>query len=233
MNQVLVVEAEDEIRETLVKVMIAEGHGVIAASDGHATLTLLQSVELSQRKFPFDLIILAGMLPKVNGLELCRWLRHQGNTALILFLSTKGSEAERISALEAGADDCLPKPFSTQELIAHCQALLRRYHLGCSPEPMVLQFDKLSLYPQEHRVLVRGKEVYLSPKEFRLLELFMSYPGRVWSRQQLFEQLWEPDFAGIPKNVDVHIRRMREKLELQPSRPKYILTVPKIGYRFG
>lgn len=232
-NQVFVVEAEEAIRETLVKAIIAEGYGVITASDGHAASTLLQSLELSQEKFPFDLIILALMLPKADELQLCRWLRHQGNLVPILVLTAKGSEADRISVLEAGADDYLSKPFSTQELIAHCRALLRRYHLCRLPEPMVLQFEELSLYPQEHRVLVRGKQVHLSLKEFRLLELFMSSPGRVWSRQQLFEQLWEPDFTGISKNVDVHIRHLREKLELRPRRPKYITTVPRVGYRFG
>lgn len=233
MFQVFVVEAEDPIRETLVKAMIAEGHGVIAASDGRAAATLLQSLELNQSKFPFNLIILAWMLPKVDGLELCRWLRHQGNFVPILVLSAKGSEANRISVLEAGADDYLPKPFGRQELIVHCQALLRRHHLDRLPKPMVLQFEELSLYPQEHRVLVRGKEVYLPPKEFRLLELFMSSPGRVWSRQQLFEQVWGADFAGIPKNVDVRIRWLRQKLELSPGQPKYIVTVPRVGYRFG
>lgn len=232
-NQVLVVEAENLIREKLVKDLTTEGYEVITASDGHAASTLLQSLKLSQEKFPFDLIVLAWMLPKVDGLELCRWLRHQGNLVPVLVLSVNGSEADRISVLEAGADDCLPKPFITQELIARCRALLRRHHLDRLPEPMVLQFEEVSLYPQEHRVVVRGKQVNLSLKEFRLLELFMSQPGRAWSRQQLFEQVWGPNFTGGTKTLDVHIRWLREKLELRPGRPKYIITVPRIGYRFG
>ncbi len=213
--------------------MIAEGHGVVSASNGHTASTLLQSLDLSKEKLLFDLIILSWMLPKVDGQELCRWLSHQASFGPILVLSTKESEVDQISVLEAGADDYLLKPFDTQELIACCRALLRRPHLGRLPEPIVLQFEELSLYPQEHRVLVRGKEVYLSPKEFGLLKLLMNHPGRVWSRQELFEQLWEPNFAGIPKNVDVHIRRLRQKLELRPGQPKYLTTVPKIGYRLG
>lgn len=233
MNQVFVVEAENPIWEALGKTLKTEGYGVITASDGRAALTLLQSLELSQEKLPFDLIILDWMLSKVDKLELFHCLRHQGNFIPILVLIGKESEADLISVLEAGADDYLPTPFSTQELIARCRTLSRRFRLDRSPEPMVLQFEELSLYPQEHRVLVRGKQVHFSLKEFRLLELFMSFPGRVWSREQLFEQLWEPNFAGIPKNVDVHIRRLREKLELRPGHPKYITTVPRVGYRFG
>jgi len=233
MNQVFVVEAEDPIRETLVKAMTVEGHGVVTASDGYTASTLLQSIDLNQEKFPFDLVILSWTLPKANGQQLCHQLRHQGNLVPILVLSAKANDAERISLLEAGVDNFLLKPFNTQELIALCRVLLRRHHFSPSPKPTVLQFDELSLYLQEHRLLVRGNEVYLSPKEFRLLELFMNHPGRIWSRQQLFEQLWGPDFAGISKNLDVQIRHLREKLELRPARPKYITTVPRIGYRFG
>lgn len=233
MNLVFIVEAEDPIRETLVKAMTAEGYGVVTASDGYTASTLLQSLALNQEKFPFDLIILSWTLPKANGQQLCYQLRHQGNLVPILVLSAKADDADRISILEAGADNYLLKPFNTQELIALCRALLRRHHSSPSPKPTVLQFDELSLYPQEHRLLVRGKEVYLSPKEFRLLELFMNHPGRVWSRQQLFEHLWGPDFAVTSTNLDVHLSRLREKLELRPARPKYIRTVPRLGYRLG
>jgi len=233
MNQVFVVEAEDQIWETLVKALKTEGYGVITASDRCGALTLLQSLELNEEKSPFDLIILDWMLPKVDELELWHWLRHQGSFIPILVLIAKESEADLISALEAGADDYLSKPFSTQDLIARCRTLLHRRHFARLPEPAVLQFEEVSLYPQQHRVLVRGKEVGLSPKEFRLLELFISYPGRAWPRQQLFKQVWGPAFAGGTKTLDVHIRKLREKLELRPEQPEYITTVPRVGYRFG
>ena len=148
-------------------------------------------------------------------------------------LSAKGSETDRVLGLEVGADDYLTKPFSMRELVARCRALLRRQRLSCLPQLPVLQYKDVTLYPQECRVLVRSQEVNLSPKEFRLLELFMSYARRVWSREQLLDQVWGPDFVGDSKTVDVHIRWLREKLEIDPSRPEYVVTVRGFGYRFG
>jgi two-component system phosphate regulon response regulator PhoB len=232
-SRVLVVEAENSIRETLVKELLSEGYEVIAASDGRAAATLLQSLGHAREKFFFDLIILAWVLPKVDGLELCRWLRHQGNSVPILVLDTKASEADSGSVLAVGADAYLSKPFRTQDLITHCRALLHRDRLRRLSESKVLRFEEVSLYPQEHRVIVRGQEVNLSPREFCLLELFMNSPHRVWSRQQLFEQVWGSDFTGRIRTLDVHIRWLREKLELHPEEPKYIRTIPRVGYRFG
>jgi two-component system phosphate regulon response regulator PhoB len=173
------------------------------------------------------------MLPQINGLDICRFLRHQGNPVPILILSAKGSETDRVLGLEVGADDYLTKPFSMRELIARCRALLRRQRLGSLPQVPILQFKDVSLYPQECRVKVRGEEANLSPKEFRLLELFMTYPRRVWSREQLLDQVWGTDFVGDSKTVDVHIRWLREKLEKDPSHPEYLVTVRGFGYRFG
>lgn len=233
MSRVLVVEDENLIREMLVMALEAEGMKIATAADGRTALTLLQSAEPTFGEFPYDLVILDLMLPQINGLDICRFLRHQGNPVPILILSAKGSETDRVLGLEVGADDYLTKPFSMRELIARCRALLRRQRLGSLPQVPILQFKDISLYPQECRVMVRKEEVSLSPKEFRLLELFMTYPRRVWSREQLLDQIWGADFVGDSKTVDVHIRWLREKLETDPSHPEYLVTVRGFGYRFG
>jgi two-component system phosphate regulon response regulator PhoB len=232
-NQVLVVEDEDLIREMLVLALEEEGYDVKTAADGQTGLNYFYDAQNGQGEFPFDLIILDLMLPQVNGLDLCRLLRHQGNPVPILILSAKGSETDRVLGLEVGADDYLTKPFSMRELVARCRALLRRQRLNGLSQPPVLEFGQINLYPQECRAIVRGQEVNLSPKEFRLLELFMSYPRRVWSRDQLLDRVWGPDFVGDSKTVDVHIRWLREKLEVDPSQPEYIITVRGFGYRLG
>ena len=232
-SRILVVEDEDLIREMLVVSLEEEGYEVVTATDGRTALTFIQGAEITPSQFPFQLIILDLMLPLVNGLDLCRLLRFHGNPVPILIVSAKDTETDRVLGLEVGADDYITKPFSMRELIARCRALLRRHRFGFSAPTPVLQFRDAIVYPQECRVIVRGEEVNLSPKEFRLLELFMSYPRRVWSREQLIEQVWGADFVGDTKTVDVHIRWLREKLELDPSQPEYIITVRGFGYRFG
>jgi two-component system phosphate regulon response regulator PhoB len=210
-----------------------EGYEVYTASNGRAALNILQSPDFSRDKLTPDLIILDLMLPEVNGLDICRLLRYQGDFTPILVISAKSSETDRVLGLEVGADDYLTKPFSMRELIARCRALLRRQNYTSLSPSSVQKYREISLFSQECRVIVRGVEVNLSPKEFRLLELFMSYPRRVWSREQLIEQVWGLDFLGDSKTVDVHIRWLREKLESEPSQPEYLITVRGFGYRFG
>lgn len=232
-NRILLIEDEDLIGEMVVVALEEEGYEVHAVSNGRAALSLLQSPELNRVKFVPDLIILDLMLPEVNGLDICRLLRYQGDITPILIVSAKSSETDRVLGLEVGADDYLTKPFSMRELIARCRALIRRQGYSDSSASSVQKYRDISLFSQECRVMVRGSEVNLSPKEFRLLELFMSYPRRVWSREQLIEQVWGPDFLGDTKTVDVHIRWLREKLEEEPSQPEYLITVRGFGYRFG
>lgn len=232
-NRLLVVEDEDLIREMIVISLQEEGYEVVPVANGRSALNLLQGYENRSAEFPFDLIILDLMLPQVNGLDLCRLLRFHGNPVPILILSAKGTETDRVLGLEVGADDYLTKPFSMRELIARCRALLRRQRLGNLQQNSALHFKDIFLYPQECRVIARGEEIHLSPKEFRILELFMSYPRRVWSRDQLLDQVWGADFIGDSKTVDVHIRWLREKIELDPSQPEYIITVRGFGYRLG
>ncbi len=237
LGRVLVVEDEELIRETIALALTEEGYEVVTAEDGRKGLNLVcKSAESGYPLdvIPFDLIILDLMLPYVNGLDLCRLVRHEGNSVPILMLSAKGSETDRVVGLEVGADDYLTKPFGMRELVARCRALMRRHrHTQLQTQESTLRFQDIMLYPQECRVTVRNEEINLSPKEFRILELFMSHPRRVWSREQLIERIWGPDFMGDSKTVDVHIRWLREKLESDPSRPEYLLTVRGFGYRFG
>jgi two-component system phosphate regulon response regulator PhoB len=172
------------------------------------------------------------MLPGLGGLELCRQLRKAGDATPILVVSARDSEADRVLGLEVGADDYLIKPFGMRELVARCRALLRRSSSGASPSKQVVH-GNLCLYPEECRVTRDGLDVNLSPKEYRLLELFMQYPRRVWSRDKLLEQVWGHDYFGDSKTVDVHIRWLREKLEVNPSAPEHLVTVRGFGYRFG
>lgn len=234
--QVLLVEDEENIRDTIALALKNEGYRVSAAEDGRSALAFLQSLQQRghrSKTSDLDLIILDIMLPGVNGLDLCRFLRREGSTIPVLMLSAKGTEADRVVGLEVGADDYLTKPFGMRELIARCRALLRRNRLNTQDQGAMLQCRDICLYIQECRVTVRDQEVNLSPKEFRILELFMSYPRRVWPREQILEKIWGPDFIGDSKTVDVHIRWLREKIEEDPSHPDYLVTVRGFGYRFG
>lgn len=236
LGRILVVDDEELIRDAITLALRDEGYDVITAEDGRKALEI---VHVRDQRFEqgdltqLDLIILDLMLPYINGLDFCRLIRREGYSIPILMLSAKGSETDRVVGLEVGADDYLTKPFGMRELIARCRALLRRQRTNTSDEISILRFRDICLYPQECRVVVRGTEVNLSPKEFRILELFMSYPRRVWPREQLLEKIWGPDFIGDSKTVDVHIRWLREKIELDPSNPDYLLTVRGFGYRFG
>jgi len=236
LGRVLIVEDEELIRETVGLALADVGYEILVAADGLSALEMLGGTKNSAQRSVqgIDLVILDLMLPGMNGLDLCRLLRHQGIDVPVLILSAKGTETDRVVGLEVGADDYLTKPFGMRELIARCRALLRR-HRGISdsePDP-VLRFEAVTLNPTECRVFLQGKEVSLSPKEFRILELFMSQPKRVWSRDQIIDKVWGHDFMGDNKTVDVHIRWIREKLEADPSKPQYLKTVRGFGYRLG
>lgn len=244
-HRVLIVEDEELIGETVALALVEDGYQVELATDGRAALALLNQTGKGEGKSSndnsglsnqaeFDLIILDLMLPYINGLDLCRLLRREGNNIPILMLSAKGSETDRVVGLEVGADDYLTKPFGMRELVARCHALLRRQSQFQTPQRQPsLKFKEIVLYPQECRITIRDEEVNFSPKEFKLLELFMNHPRRVWSREQLLERIWGHDFIGDSKTVDVHIRWLREKLERDPSNPEYLITVRGFGYRFG
>lgn len=251
LGHVLVIEDEALIRETVALTLQEEGYEVTMVADGRTAMEMLQlnAIVGTRAKSPQpalpDLIILDLMLPNINGLDLCRLIRRQGHSVPILMLSARGTETDRVVGLEVGADDYLTKPFGMRELVARCRALLRRQQQFQSsiptiesdePEPTPLaplSYQDIGMYPEECRVLVRGEEINLSPKEFKLLEIFLRHPKRVWSRDQLLERVWGHDFIGDSKTVDVHIRWLREKIELDPSRPIHLVTIRGFGYRMG
>ena len=228
----LVVEDDTSIRETVKEALRAEGFEVSACGDGNEALAMLTG----PRTDSVDALVLDLMLPGLGGLDLCRELRKLNKTIPILVISARDSETDRVLGLEVGADDYLVKPFGLRELVARCRALLRRSQ-RITPEATarddVIEYANLCLYCQECRVTRDGKDLSLAPKEYKILELLMRNPRRVWSRDQLLEQIWGIDFVGDTKTVDVHIRWLREKIETTPSSPDHIRTVRGFGYRFG
>jgi two-component system phosphate regulon response regulator PhoB len=230
-TSLLVVEDDDTIRDTIRDALSLEGFTVTACANGRDALGNLQRVSATGEA-PFALVVLDLMLPGLGGLELCRQLRQSGDRTPILVVSARDSETDRVLGLEVGADDYLIKPFGMRELVARCRALLRRSASAVEESRQVVH-GNLCLFPEECRVTRDGLDVSLSPKEYRLLELFMQNPRRVWSRDKLLEQVWGHDYFGDSKTVDVHIRWLREKLEENPSAPEHLITVRGFGYRFG
>ncbi len=233
--RILIIDDEDLIRETVAMALADEGYQVVTAESGQRAVELMfPAAGDSMAGLTIDLAIVDLMLPGVNGLDLCRLMRHNHLDMPILILSAKGAETDRVVGLEVGADDYLPKPFGMRELIARCRALLRRYQWAAAqPDTAIVVYKDIVLYTAEFRVVVAGQEVALSPKEFRILELFMQSPHRVWSREELIQTIWGADFVGDRKTVDVHIRWLREKIEPDPANPQYITTLRGFGYRFG
>lgn len=230
-GRLLIVEDDETIRETVGDALRSEGFEVLTYGNGADALRLLND----QSTYEIDLVVLDLMLPGVGGLDLCRELRRTSNTTPILVISALDSEIDRVLGLEVGADDYLVKPFGLRELVARCRALLRRSRQTLDPDApqTILHHENLSLFMRECRVARDGVDLALSPKEYKILELFIQNPKQVWSRDQLLEKVWGVDFVGDTKTVDVHIRWLREKIEELPSTPKFIRTVRGFGYRFG
>lgn len=232
LKNILVLESDDSLREAIVQLLKREQYQVTIAVDGNTGLQLaLQAAQNRTDSQSIDLIILEQSLPYIDGLTICQRLRQMGSNVPILMISSKTSETDRVVGLELGADDYLPKPFGMRELLARCRALLRRWNLSTNKGllvvgDVVLDYQSMSVY-------VRGKPVALSPREFRLLKFFMQHPRQVLSRELLVKQVWGRDFLKDPKTLDVHIRWLREKLEDDPSQPKYLITMRGFGYRFG
>ncbi len=222
---ILVVDDESTIREVIRRYLERDGYTVVEAATGRTAL------EIASREKP-DLIVLDLMLPGVDGLALTRQLRERGSQVPIIMLTAKGSTADRIHGLDTGADDYLAKPFSPQELMSRIRAVLRRAPPPSALPQQTLAFDDLQLDPGSRVVMAHGKEVALTAKEFDLLWLFARHPNQVFTRAQLLDQVWGYGYYGDPSTVTVTIRRLREKIERDPSQPLHLLTVWGVGYKF-
>jgi two-component system response regulator RegX3 len=225
-NTVLVVEDEESFVEALVVGLKREGFRVKVARDG------LEALEVFDVTRP-DLVLLDVMLPKMSGVDVCREIRNKSRVPIIM-VTAKGSEIDTVVGLEVGADDYVTKPYRLRELVARMRAVLRR---APSEEMLATSGEALSvgdvwLDPERHEVSVRGDEVTLPLKEFELLELLLDNAGRVLTRETLIDRVWGPHYVGDTKTLDVHIKRIRAKIEEDPSRPTRITTIRGLGYRY-
>jgi DNA-binding response OmpR family regulator len=225
-TRILVVEDEASIAEVVSLYLKRAGFQVQTASDGR------QAIALFERQAP-DFVILDLMLPQMDGLSLTRWLRDRSNVPIIM-LTARREEIDRIAGLEMGADDYVVKPFSPQELVSRVRAVLRR--IGReeteSGNERELSFDGLSIDPRSRVVKVMDAEVELTAKEFDMLHLLARHPRQVFTREQLLDRVWGGAQYIDPGTVTVHVRRLREKLENDPSNPTRLLTVWGVGYKF-
>jgi len=222
---ILIVEDEPSIAEVVSLYLRRAGYQVTVVGDGEAALAVLA------KQVP-DLVVLDLMLPKVDGLEITRWLRARGDTPIIM-LTARRDEPDRIAGLEMGADDYVVKPFSPQELVSRVRAVLRRTRgsLARSSEQPVV-FAGLRIDPQTRLVEVHGEEKSLTATEFDLLWVLARHPRQVFTRDQLLDLVWGLTDYIDPSTVTVHVRRLREKIEPDPSNPRYIQTVWGMGYKF-
>jgi two-component system OmpR family response regulator len=225
-DKVLIVEDDANLLETLKYNLRKEGYEIVTASDGEAAL------EVARREKP-DLIVLDIMLPKLSGFEVCRILRKE-MTVPILMLTAKADETDKIVGLEIGADDYMTKPFSMREFLARVRAMLRRTKMAAAPtegETASLKIGDLDVDIARHKASLSGAVLELAPKEFDLLAFLARNKGLVFSREQLLEKVWGYDYAGDSRTVDVHIRWLRQKIEVDPAQPKYLITVRGTGYK--
>ncbi|MFM9136418.1 MAG: response regulator [bacterium] len=225
MTRVLVVEDEESFSEALSFMLRREGYEVGVATDGPAALEEFD-------RHGADLVLLDLMLPGISGTEVCRALRQRSSVPIIM-VTAKDGEVDKVVGLELGADDYVTKPFSSRELVARIRAVLRRRgERDTEAAPTVLEEGPVRLDTDRHVVTVRGRQVQLPLKEFDLLELLMRNAGRVLTRGQIIDRVWGSDYVGDTKTLDVHVKRLRAKVEEDPAAPQVIVTVRGLGYKF-
>ncbi|WP_084964195.1 response regulator transcription factor [Thermoactinospora rubra] len=225
MTRVLVVEDEESFSDALSYMLRKEGFEVSVAASGPEALEIFD-------RSGADMVLLDLMLPGLPGTEVCRSLRQRSKVPVIM-LTAKDSEIDKVVGLELGADDYVTKPFSSRELVARIRAVLRRQgDAGDELETSVLAAGPVRMDVDRHIVTVRGQQVQLPLKEFELLEVLLRNAGRVLTRGQLIDRVWGADYVGDTKTLDVHVKRLRAKVEADPSNPRCILTVRGLGYKF-
>jgi DNA-binding response OmpR family regulator len=223
-KKILLVEDEKTLAKALKFNLEKEGFRVEVAFDGEEALSAMS------REEP-DLVILDLMLPKIDGYEVCRSIRRDSDVPIIM-LTARDEDIDKILGLELGADDYMTKPFNTRELLARIKAILRRTVQQTAAGKKIIRIGDLQIDVIKHKVTVKGREVALTSKEYTMLGFLASNPGKVYSREQLLEEIWGDDYCGDVRTVDVHIRHLREKIEEFPADPDLILTVWGTGYKF-
>ena len=224
MSRILIVEDEESFSDPLSYLLEKEGFEVTVAADGNEALSVFE-------RDSADLILLDLMLPGMSGTEVCRQVRQRSNVPVIM-LTAKDSEIDKVVGLELGADDYVTKPYSSRELVARVRAVLRR-----QGEPEELMTSTVAAGPvrmdvERHVVAVDGQQISLPLKEFELLEMLLRNAGRVLTRGQLIDRVWGSDYVGDTKTLDVHVKRLRSKIEPDPSSPRHLVTVRGLGYKF-
>jgi two-component system response regulator RegX3 len=222
--RILLVDDEHSIQTLLSYPLRKEGYEVVQATDGRQALDRFEEQ-------PFDLVVLDLMLPKIDGLEVCRRLRSRSSVPIIM-LTAKSEEIDKVVGLELGADDYVTKPFSSRELVARMRAVLRRRGDQDEPASSIMESGPVRMDVDRHVVTVRSSQVQLPLKEFELLEVLLRNAGRVLTRMQLIDRVWGADYVGDTKTLDVHVKRLRAKVEADPANPTHILTVRGLGYKF-
>jgi DNA-binding response OmpR family regulator len=223
-KKILLVDDEATIVQSLRYNLERSGYAVMAAGDGRSAVALAASENP-------DLIILDIMLPLLDGIEACKEIRKTSSVPIIM-LTAKDQEFDKVLALELGADDYVTKPFALGEMIARVKARLRRSEVDAETRDEAITIGDISIDRSRQRLVVRGGTVALAPKEFRLLHLLMENRGRIVTRQMLLEKVWGYDFEGEHQTISVHVRWLREKIEIDPNNPRYIITVRSRGYMF-
>ncbi|MEW6524231.1 MAG: response regulator transcription factor [Bacillota bacterium] len=221
---ILVVDDQESIVRLVTYGLEQAGYRTVRAYDGVTALSI------AEQERP-DLIVLDLMLPGLDGLEVCRRLRLQGIATPIIMLTARGEEIDRVLGLELGADDYMAKPFSPRELVARVRSVLRRTNGAVVASGQILRFGPLVINLDEYTVAVDGSFVTLTPREFELLAFLARHAGKVFSREQILDQVWGYEFAGETRLVDMHISNVRNKIEADAKNPRYLLTVRGVGYK--